>query len=142
MKIIILTMILLSAGISLSQDNNVDINGNIFHGKATEITPPDVDRMPQIYDETILFQNGKLECETFKKYRAGESAYSSYVDNRRAIAMEVICFRTSSSGIINGQPAVINFAGNIIGRQKLNGTITIIYNDNSETNFIIEASSE
>jgi len=51
--LISLIIILISfSGLTISAADD-DLNGKIFYGKATEITPPDIDRMPRIYDEEI-----------------------------------------------------------------------------------------
>ncbi len=139
--LISLIIILISfSGLTISAADD-DLNGKIFYGKATEITPPDIDRMPRIYDEVIKFENGKLFCETFRNYSDADSYYSSAVDDRRAIAYKVILFNSSSTGYFNGEPVSIEFTGNIIGNTRLNGTVTVRFPDTSEIKFIIEAIS-
>ena len=142
MKTLISIIILLISfsGLTMSQADD-DLNGKIFYGKATEITPPDIDRMPRIYDEEIRFENGKLYCETFRNYSDADSYYSSAVDDRRAIAYKVIVFNSLSTGYYNGESVSIEFTGNIIGDTRLNGTITVRLQDSSEIKFLIEANS-
>ena len=142
MKILFSIIILLISfsGLTMSQADD-DLNGKIFYGKATEVTPPDIDRMPRIYDEVIKFENGKLFCETFRNYSDADSYYSSAVDDRRAIAYKVIVFNSSSTGYYNGESVSIEFTGNIIGDTRLNGTVTVRFQDNSEIKFAIEAIS-
>lgn len=142
MKILFSIIILLISfsGLTMSQADD-DLNGKIFYGKATEVTPPDIDRMPRSYDEVIKFENGKLFCETFRNYSDADSYYSSAVDDRRAIAYKVIVFNSSSTGYYNGESVSIEFTGNIIGDTRLNGTVTVRFQDNSEIKFAIEAIS-
>ncbi len=142
MKTLISIIIILISfsGFTISAADD-DLNGKIFYGKATEITPPDIDRMPRIYDEVIKFENGKLFCETFRNYSDADSYYSSAVDDRRAIAYKVTVFNSSSTGYFNGEPVSIEFTGNIIGNTRLNGTVTVRFPDTSEIKFIIEAIS-
>lgn len=135
-------MILLYAGVSFSQEESADLNGKIFRGTAVELTPPDVDRKPLIYNETISFEDGKLKCETFRKYGAADSYYSSKVDGRRAVAMQVINFSSQSSGSIDNLSAGIDFNGNIFGGTKLNGMFTIRFSDGNEIKFIVEAAGD
>ncbi len=139
----LISIILLSVslyGMSVIKADD-DLNGRIFYGKATELTPPDVDRMPRIYDEVIKFENGKLFCETFRNYSDADSYFTSYVDSRRAIAYKVVVFNSTSTGYYNGESVEMDFSGNIIGDTRLNGTITIRYQDNSELKFLIEATA-
>ena len=142
MKKIFLIMIFLYAGISYSQEESADLNGKIFHGTAVELTPPDVDRKPLIYNETIIFEDGKLKCETYGKYGAADSYYTSRIDGRRAVAMQVINFSSQTSGNTENHTASIDFNGNIFGGTKLNGMITIRYSDGNEVKFIIEAAGD
>ena len=52
--LISLIIILISfSGLTISEADD-DLNGKIFYGKATEITPPDIDRMPRIYEKENL----------------------------------------------------------------------------------------
>ncbi|MBS1553043.1 MAG: hypothetical protein JST15_13340 [Bacteroidetes bacterium] len=136
----VLVILISISGFTSARGDN-DLDGKIFYGKATEITPPYVDRMPRIYDEVIKFENGKLLCETFRNYSDADSYYSSVIDERRAIAYKVVTFNSFSTGSYNGESVSIEFTGNIIGDTRLNGTIIIRFPDNSELKFIVEAVS-
>ncbi|HMS65945.1 MAG TPA: hypothetical protein PKD83_11915 [Ignavibacteria bacterium] len=121
-------------------NNDSELDGKTFTGKATEITPPDVDRMPIVYDETISFRDGKLFCESFNKYADAPSDinYTSEIDYRRAIAHTVVNFNSTSAGIVNGESVNLEIKGSVIAYKNLNGTLLITYPDKSEVKFLIE----
>ena len=118
-----------------------DLDGKIFYGKATEITFPDVDRMPLVIDETISFQNGKIDSEILKEYSASDCNYYSEIDGRRAIAFTVVEFNVSTNGQFGGREAAIDFSGEVIGYARLVGTIVIRYSDNTEVKYSVQAQS-
>ena len=45
------------------EDAYAGLSGKTFLCRITEITPPDVDRMPRSYDEVIRFDNGKINSD-------------------------------------------------------------------------------
>ena len=140
-KFFILFLIFLSVNV-FGKTNNDDLNGKTFRGKATEITPPNIDRMPIVHNEFIKFENGKLYSDVFKIYSVDECNYSAAVDDRRAIALKVVTFNAGSSGKIDGQDVYIELSGSVVGERGLSGTITIHYPDNSEVKFLVEAKAE
>lgn len=142
MKKIILLIVLFSSIDIAAQTAEANLDGLIFRGKATEQTPPDVDRMPLIYDEVIIFENGIVKSEVLKIYSSNECKYTSEEDLGRMIAVKVIKFNSSSIGKINGSDVSIEFNGNIYADIKLSGDLIIRYPDNSEVKFLIEASLE
>lgn len=125
------------------KNNNSDdeLDGKTFTGTATEITPPDVDRMPIVYNETITFQDGKLSCDSFNKYADASTDifYNSEIDGRRAIAYTVINFNSFAKGNINGENVSLEFSGNIIAYKTLSGNLIIRYPDEREVKFFIQA---
>lgn len=142
MKRIILIIVFFTSISISAQTTDANLNGMVFRGKATEQTPPDVDRMPLVYDEVIRFENGIINCEVLKVYSANDCKYSSVIDDRRMIAVKVINFNSSSVGNIDGSEVRIEFNGSIYADIKLSGELIIKYPDNSEVKFLIEASLE
>lgn len=139
MKNLFLILFLVLAVNIYAQNSDDNLNGKVFIGTATEITPSDVDRMPVIYNEVISFQNGKMICESFKKYNITESNYTYAVDERRMTAMKIGNINSETSSLINGENVSLDFKGNIAGDTRLFATLTIRYSDNSEMKFQIEA---
>jgi len=139
-KIIILILIITSecfAGL-----RNDDLEGKSFSGTATEITPPNIDRAPIIYEEFIKFENGKFYSNIFKKFLINECAYAASEDDKRAIALRVISFIASASGkSSDGQDVYVEIAGSVLGETGMTGTIIIHYPD-TEVKFLLEAKSE
>ncbi|MCY7361798.1 MAG: hypothetical protein LH629_06980 [Ignavibacteria bacterium] len=123
-----------------NKDDDI-LNGKIFYGTATEVTSPDVDRMPKVYDEIITFQDGKLNCETIKNFSDAieENYYSAAIDDRRAVALTVVNFNSVIKANLNGAPVTIDFTGNVIGNSRLNGILIISNPDKCEVKFLIEA---
>lgn len=121
--------------------NDDELDGKTFTGTATEITPPDIDRMPIVYNETIVFQGGKLICESFKKYvdSNSDTFYNSEIDWRRAIAYTVVNFNSSVSGNVSGETVNIEFSGTVIAYKNLSGNLIIRYPDEREVTFFIQA---
>ncbi len=132
---------LLTAGISSAQNSEANLNGKVFKGRATELTPPNVDRMPRVYDEYIRFDNGKIYSEIFKMYDVKDCNYLAAVDDRRMIALKVETFNAGSTGKFEGQNVTLEFSGSVIGDKELSGTIIIRYADDSEIKFLVEASA-
>lgn len=139
--LIVLFIFLMSMNVS-AQTSESNLNGMVFRGTATEQTPPDIDRMPIIYDELIRFENGKINSEVLKVYGANDSKYSSELDNRRMIALKVVNFESSSAGSVDGTDVNIEFSGSIFADLKLSGDLVITYPDKSEVKFLINASLE
>ncbi len=143
MKIIIIFLsMFITALISKAQSSESDLNGKIFRGKATEITPADIDRMPLVYDELIFFENGKLMSNVMKMYSADSCNFTSGIDGRRMIAVKVVGFNSDTSGKADGQDVNLSFSGNVYGDAKLSGTLEIIYPDGSEIRFLVYATAE
>ena len=108
------------------QDNNL-LDGKVFYGKAIEVTSPDVNRIPELRDEVIVFNNGKVTCELFKNYSKNESEYTAEVDGRRAIAVEVITFTSTLKAEISDKEVIIEFSGEVYAGEKLTGVLKISY---------------
>lgn len=132
----IISILLILLPLSVFAQN--DLNGKIFYGKATEILPPDVDRMPRVIDEIITFQNGVVSCESFKNVSVEQSSYSSEVDGKRAIAFAVVKFNSSARNDRDGREVSVAFSGEVIGYQRLIGTI-IINDAGTETQYSVQA---
>lgn len=139
MKIKLLYALLLAASMSFAQGAEVSLDGNIFKGTASEITPSDADRMPVVFNETIIFSDGKIDSEVMKIYSAGNSSYTAVTDDRRMIAMKVVNVQFLSDGFIDGKNVTLKFNGNLIGDNMLSGNLTVLYPDNSEVNFSVIA---
>lgn len=124
-----------------SKTNDKELDGKTFTGTATEITPPDIDRMPKVYNETISFQDNKLICESFKNYIDSNTDvfYESAIDDRRLIAYTVVNFNSSAEGYINGEKVNLELNGSVIAYKNLSGTLIIRYPDKNEIKFFIEA---
>ena len=142
MKRIIFIIVFVTSINIAAQTTDSNLDGMIFRGKATEQTPPDIDRMPLVYDEVIRFENGIINSEVLKVYSVNDSKYSSEADLGRMIAVKVVKFNTSSAGNINGSDVIIEFNGNIYADLKLSGDLIVRYPDKSEVKFLIEASLE
>ncbi len=141
MKILILLFLAISFKFSAAQTVQ-DLNGYTFTGTATELTPPDVDRMPLYYNESIRFENGKIYSDVLKKFSINESDYTSEIDMRRMIAVKVVSFKSTGVGKMGGEDVSIEFSGEVYGDAKLSGELKIIYSNNNEVKFIIYATSE
>lgn len=132
----VLSLIFVFKGMIIIDDK---LEGKVFYGKAVEITSPDVDRMPRLRDEVITFSEGKVSCEMFKDFSVNESVYTSEVDGRRAIAVEVIVFNSSIKAVKDGKEVNIEFNGEVYGGNKLSGTMIITYPDNLKEEYSIVA---
>ncbi|HMS33752.1 MAG TPA: hypothetical protein PKC91_06665 [Ignavibacteria bacterium] len=139
MKILLLHAFLLAASISFAQGAEVNLDGNIFKGTASEITPSDADRMPVVFRETIIFSDGKIDSELMKIYSAGKCSYTAVTDDRRMIAMKVVNVQFISDGFTDGKNVTLKFNGNLIGENMLSGNLTVLYPDNSEVIFSVIA---
>ena len=139
MKALIFSVYIFIASMSFAQGSDVNLDGNIFTGTASEITSPDVDRMPIVQNESISFSEGKINSDVLKIYSADNCNYIAAIDDRRMIAMKVVNVQYSSEGTIDGKNVTIIFNGNIIGDRMLSGNLTVKYPDNSEVNFSIIA---
>jgi hypothetical protein len=53
---------------SVAQDSSAGLEGRQFRCRISEITPPDVDRMPMVYDEVISFEAGRLVSDFMKRF--------------------------------------------------------------------------
>jgi len=141
LKLNIVFLAIMSLAFSKSYSIDGDLNGKIFYGKATEIISSDVDRMPLVIEETISFQNGKIDSEILKEYSVSDCNYYSEIDGRRAIAFTVVEFNISAKGQVGGREAAIDFSGEVIGYVRLVGTIVIRYSDNTEVRYSVQAQS-
>jgi hypothetical protein len=139
MKTLIFSVYILITSMSLAQGSDINLDGNLFTGTASEITSPDVDRMPMVLNESISFSEGKINSDVLKIYSADNCKYTAITDDRRMIAMKVVNVQYNSEGIIDGKNVTIVFNGNIIGDKMLSGNLTVKYPDNSEVNFSIIA---
>lgn len=141
-NLILLLIILIVSKISFAQSSDADLNGKIFTGTATEITPPETDRMPVVYDEVIRFENGKIFSKLLNIYSSEDCVYTSAVDERRMIALKVVEFSSNATGKADGKDVQVNFSGNVFGNSQLSGTFVIKYPDDSEIQFLVSAKTE
>jgi len=142
MKYLLVLILLFCFKLSSAQFKEVNLNGQVFKGTATEILPPDSDRMPQMYDELIRFVNEKVYSDILNIYSSEESAYSAQTDERRMIALEAASVHFKTKGAKDGLNVILEFNGNLFGEKNLNGILTVKYPDNSEINFKILTESE
>ncbi len=105
------------------------------------MTPPDVDRMPMVHTELLRFENGIIHSKVLNIYGVESCAYTSQLDDRRAIAMDVTTFNTNTQGIFNGREFSAVFTGEVIGDKTLSGTLIIRFSDNTDIKYLIEAVS-
>jgi hypothetical protein len=127
-----LIIALTSSGGFSQSDQFAGLNGRQFICKITEITPPDVDRMPMFYDEVIRFEGGKISSDFLKRFIAEDVPFSATVDDRRAIAFTVVEFSASGNGQKGDSPVSITYKGNVVGYIGLNGEIEITGNGTTE----------
>lgn len=122
---------------SVAQDSSAGLNGRQFRCRITEITPPDVDRMPMVYDEVISFEAGKLVSNFMKRFIYEDVPYSAGIDERRAVAFTVVNFEAQGNGTKGDSPVSITYTGNIAGYVGLYGQILINGNGFQEK-YIVE----
>lgn len=120
-----------------AQDNSAGLNGKEFRCRITEITPPDVDRMPMIFEEVVSFDNGLLRSEFLKKFTLSDFPFAASIDERRAIAFTVVMFESTGNGNKGSEPVSIKYSGNVVAYAGLNGEILISGNGVSEK-FLVE----
>jgi hypothetical protein len=120
-----------------AQDNSAGLNGKQFRCRITEITPPDVDRMPMVYEEVIAFEGGKITSDFLKKFITDDVPFTASIDERRAIAFTVVEFEASGNGTKGESPVSIAYKGNVVGYVGLNGEILINGNGIQEK-YIVE----
>ena len=142
MKILIFLAFVYITDTGFSQDLNADISGTVFYGTATEVTSPDVDRMPIVFNETIRFDDEKVYSDILKIYYADKCNYTAITDERRMMAFKVVNVQYFSKGIIDGINVNIEFSGNIIGENRLYGNLCIKYPDSREMNYTVSAESQ
>lgn len=142
MKNLLILVIILTSSLTFSQNNADNLNDKKFSGTAAEILPPDVDRLPMVFDETINFQNGKFYSSIFRLYGIEEADYTSFVDDRRMVALEVIKIYAEGEGSADGKKVKVVFDGEILGDTRMSGTIKAIYQDNSEANFLVSLTAK
>lgn len=141
--LIIISCLLLTVNYSKSSvyDDGL-LDGRIFYGKAEEVLPPYIDRMPRVRNEVIIFRQGKVTSEMLKSAKVNEAAYSAEVDGRRAIAIEVILFNSESTSIVEGKEVEINFSGEVFAGNYLTGTLKIKYSENYSEEYTITADNK
>lgn len=140
-KIIVSLLLMFISCYACSKAYYDSLNGKIFEGRATEITPPDVDRMPMVHTEVIRFENGVIHSKVLNIYGVESCAYTSQLDDRRAVAMNVMTFNTNSQGVFDGRNFNAVFTGEVMGDKTLSGTLTIHFSDNTDVKYLIEAVS-
>lgn len=117
--------ILCSAEIRAQEDAYAGLSGKTFLCRITEITPPDVDRMPRSYDEVIRFDNGKINSDFLKRFVAEDVPFTAAIDYRRAVAFTVVEFSANANGTYSDRPVTLSYKGNVVGYVGLNGEITV-----------------
>lgn len=125
-----------------AQNTGADLNGSTFRGKAVEETPPDVDRMPVTMNELIIFSNGKVTGELMKKYSVNDCSYTSFVDERRMIAVKVVRFNAECEGVYEGKKVTLNITGDIYADLRMSAEVSVKIIDNPEILFHITAEAE
>ena len=139
MKILIFLALVCISKTGFAQFTDADLNGTEFYGTATEVTSPDIDRMPVMLNEIIRFENGKVNSDFLKIYSADKCFYTAVIDDRRMMAFKVVNVQFFSLGILDGINVNIEFSGNIIGDKRLYGNMTIKYSENRVENYTISA---
>ncbi len=122
-----------------AHSQQLNFNDKIFNGRLTEITPPDVDRMPKVFDETIRFSGDKVFSHFLKNFSVDECPYYMEVDGRRAVAVDVWIMKFSAEGMKDGKKVSIEFSGDVMAHDTFSGELTIKYPDNSEEKYLLEA---
>lgn len=117
------------------------LEGKIFSGKATEILDHAEDRVLRVMNETLKFQNGRIESEVLKTYSVPGCNYTSEIDYRRAIAFTIVNFKTDCE-TIGTDSANVSITGDVIGYSRLIATITIKYPDNTEIKYSVQCESK
>ena len=107
------------------EDAYAGLSGKTFLCRITEITPPDVDRMPRSYDEVIRFDNGKINSDFLKRFVAEDVPFTAAIDYRRAVAFTVVEFSANANGTYSDRPVTLSCKGNVVGYVGLNGEITV-----------------
>ena len=126
MKVLYITIfVALAMNGSFAQDSSAGLNGRQFKCRITEITPPDVDRMPMVYDEVISFEAGKLVSNFMKRFINEDVPYSAGIDERRAVAFTVVTFEAQGNGRKGDSPVSITYTGSVAGYVGLYGEILI-----------------
>lgn len=118
--------------------NDAGLNGREFKCRFTEITPPDVDRMPKYFEETVYFEDGKLSFGFLKRYDSGSVPFSAEIDERRMVAFTVVNFSSSGDGKAGDFPVSITFDGSVLGYVGLSGELRITGSYGTER-FIVES---
>lgn len=119
----------------------LNFNEKTFRGRFTEITPPDVDRMPKVFNETISFTNDKVLSDFLKGYDVGEVTYLMEVDDRRAVAVDVWVLKFSADGTRDGEKVHFEFQGDIMSHDHLSGELVIAYPDRTQEKYLLEAAA-
>ena len=88
--------ILSSAEIRAQEDAYAGLSGKTFLCRITEITPPDVDRMPRSYEDVMRFDNGRINSNFLKRFVAEDIPFTAAIDYRRAIAFTVVEFSANA----------------------------------------------
>ncbi|MFZ1323429.1 MAG: hypothetical protein WAT71_17900 [Ignavibacteria bacterium] len=140
-SILVLSLIFINIQNTYSQ-TSADLNGSRFRGKAEEQTPPDVDRMPIMLVELIIFADGKISGEVLNKYSVSECSYSAEIDERRMIAVKVINFISECQGVYENENVTLKFKGSIYGDLWMSGDIVITTADYREIKFLITGEAE
>lgn len=139
----IFTLILIFFSIENSYpQTSTDLDGSKFRGKAEEQTPPNVDRMPIVMNELIVFADGKISGEVLKKYSLSDCSYSAEIDERRMVAVKVVDFVSECQGVYGNENVTLKFTGSIYGDLWMSGDLVITTSDNSEIKFYITAEAE
>ncbi len=118
----------LATELPAQEDAYAGLSGKVFLCRITEITPPDVDRMPRTYDEVIRFDNGKINSDFLKRFVAEDIPFTAAIDYRRAVAFTVVEFSANANGMYSDRPVALSYKGNVVGYVGLNGEITVAGN--------------
>lgn len=142
MKITLILIMVFISQVSNAQRSLVYLDGKTFRGTATEITPPDIDRMPKVFAESISFSNGMMTATTLRNFSVSETPYWYEKDERRMIATDVYVIKAKPTGEKDGTSVEIEFTGDASDGTKLTGILVVKFSDNYEETYSIEAELE
>ncbi len=137
-RIAVCLMTFTAVNLNFAQDVYSSLEGKSFKCRLTEITPPDVDRMPRIILEEFRFTGRSIASSFLKTYITEDIPFSAQIDERRAVAFTVVDFNSNAEGTKDNLPVKIDFKGSIVGFIGLNGELSITYNG-IEEKYMVES---
>lgn len=134
----LLLLLFVNEMIHAQADEYAGMNGKQYVCRITEITPPDVDRMPVFSTETVIFENGRIVFDFLRRFESESIQYTAAIDERRAVAFTVVEFRSETAGSRSGIPVEVSFTGSVVGYVGLSGEIRVTGNGIDEK-FTVES---